>query len=297
MALDFPASSASPYTAPNGVVYTWNTDGYWEAKADPNDFDTDYLKLNATNGPVTGNLALDLDLSVGDNLSVGDGLTVTGTSAFTGLTTHESGVKVTGGRLEGPSNFQIRTPGGAATGNTFSINEENTGGPAFILNAKAIASGSSNAICLSLNYNSATDQTQAASCLFTQFGEVATSTQNVYHNFAAVSSQQNTSGDYIAYYTRINSGDNLGSGNAYSFFSGGDAPNYFKGDITCDGLINGAFSLRMQSDDPAAFTTTITTDEEGNEVSNSVYQGTTEDLLSIIKDLRARVTALEAAAT
>ena len=53
----------------------------------------------------------------------------------------------------------------------------------------------------------------------------------------------------------------------------------------------------MQSDDPAAYTTTVTTDEEGNEVSNSVYQGTTEDLLSIIKDLRARITELESGST
>ena len=90
-ALNFPASSSSPWTAPNGVIYTWNADGYWEAKADPNDFDTDYLKLNATNDPVTGNLALNQDLDVGDNLAV------TGTSAFTGLTTHAGGVKVTGG--------------------------------------------------------------------------------------------------------------------------------------------------------------------------------------------------------
>ena len=87
MALDFPASSASPFTAPNGVIYTWNADGYWEAKADPNDFDADYLKLDATNDPVTGNLALAQDLAV------------TGTSDFTGLTEHASGVNVTGGTV------------------------------------------------------------------------------------------------------------------------------------------------------------------------------------------------------
>ena len=67
------------------------------------------------------------------------------------------------------------------------------------------------------------------------------------------------------------------------------------GDITCSGLINGAFSLRMESDDPAAFQTTYATDEEGNQVENQTYVGTTEDLLSIIKDLRARVAALESA--
>ena len=110
-ALDFPASSSSPWTAPNGVIYTWNADGYWEAKADPNDFDTDYLKLNATNDPVTGNLALDQDLDVGDNLAVtgtsaftgnvsaAANLAVTGTSAFTGLTTHAGGVNVAGNTI------------------------------------------------------------------------------------------------------------------------------------------------------------------------------------------------------
>ena len=45
MALNFPPSDASPWTAPNGVVYTWNTDGYWEAKADPAmTLDGEYLK-------------------------------------------------------------------------------------------------------------------------------------------------------------------------------------------------------------------------------------------------------------
>ena len=88
----------------------------------------------------------------------------------------------------------------------------------------------------------------------------------------------------------------VGTKNNYNFYAPGTAPNYFKGNIDCDGSINGAFSLRMQADDPAAFTTTLTTDEEGNDVSDSVYNGTTEDLLSIIKDLRARVTTLEAAA-
>ena len=87
--------------------------------------------------------------------------------------------------------------------------------------------------------------------------------------------------------------------NNYNFYAEGDAPNYFAGNITCDGLINGAFSLRMETDDPVAFQTTYTTetDEEGNEVQveNQEYIGTTEDLLSIIKDLRARVAALEAA--
>ena len=67
--------------------------------------------------------------------------------------------------------------------------------------------------------------------------------------------------------------------NNYNFFANGSAQNYFRGNINCDGLINGAFSVRMQSDDPAAF------DAEGT------YTGTTESLLTIIQELRAENTA------
>ena len=97
---------------------------------------------------------------------------------------------------------------------------------------------------------------------------------------------------WIGYKSEIRDFD---AAEAYNFFALGDAPNYFAGNIECDGLINGAFSLRMESDDPAAYQTTYTTDEEGNQVANQEYIGTTEDLLSIIKDLRARVAALEGA--
>ena len=80
---------------------------------------------------------------------------------------------------------------------------------------------------------------------------------------------------------------------AYNFYATGTAPNFFKGNITCDGLINGAFSLRMDTDDPAAYQTSYSTDEDGEQVEEQTYIGTTEDLLSIIKDLRARVVELE----
>ena len=79
----------------------------------------------------------------------------------------------------------------------------------------------------------------------------------------------------------------------YNFYAKGSAPNFFKGNITCDGLINGAFSLRMDTDDPAAYQTSYSTDEDGEQVEEQTYIGTTEDLLSIIKDLRARVVELE----
>jgi hypothetical protein len=72
--LNFPDPSVTTTYIEAGITWTWNaTLGVWSS--DPNDFDSDYLKLDATNGPVTGPLT------------------------FEGLTTHEGGVSVTGGNL------------------------------------------------------------------------------------------------------------------------------------------------------------------------------------------------------
>ena len=105
--------------------------------------------------------------------------------------------------------------------------------------------------------------------------------------------------EVIGYYSNVgetapDAVGNPGNYQAYNFFAEGSASNYFAGDIDCDGLINGAFSLRMESDDPAAFQTTYSTDEEGNQVENQTYIGTSESLLDIIRELRAANTALEA---
>lgn len=114
-------------------------------------------------------------------------------------------------------------------------------------------------------------------------------------------------GDQISFHSDIQGIDNVSltafrseinkndTADNYSFYAAGTAPNYFKGNINCDGLINGAFSLRMETDNPAAFQTTYSIDDDGNQVENQIYTGTTEDLLSIIKDLRARLDALEGA--
>ena len=59
----------------------------------------------------------------------------------------------------------------------------------------------------------------------------------------------------------------------------------------------GEVEVQMDSDDPASFQTTYVTetDPEGDEyqLAQQQYVGTTEDLLSIIKDLRARLAAIE----
>lgn len=66
--LNFPAPSASPWTGPNGVTYTWITDGgdgYWSAAPTAADF----LKLDASNDPVTGTLELTAGLNVSSGTS------------------------------------------------------------------------------------------------------------------------------------------------------------------------------------------------------------------------------------
>jgi len=90
-ALNFPSNPAaqtptnnySPTSTPaastNGVTYIYNpTNGAWTAFTQDQDAST-YLKIDATNGPVTGNLGLSQNLSV------------TGTSTFTGAITATSG--------------------------------------------------------------------------------------------------------------------------------------------------------------------------------------------------------------
>ena len=64
-ALDFPPSSESPFIAPNGVVYVWNDDGYWEADtSEVPSSDNTFLKLDASNDPITGNLTITGGLDV-----------------------------------------------------------------------------------------------------------------------------------------------------------------------------------------------------------------------------------------
>ena len=108
------------------------------------------------------------------------------------------------------------------------------------------------------------------------------------------------------YYSKIVA-SSIGKNN-YNFYQEGSAPNYFAGPVTGGGTgtspnwhINpdGSTSpfniqLQMESDDPTAYQTTYSTDDEGNQIENTTYIGEAESLLAIIKDLRARVAALEA---
>ena len=106
-----------------------------------------------------------------------------------------------------------------------------------------------------------------------------------------------------------------GSGNA-TFFKGADSVSIIPGDNSAPGgsiqgnaklyvkraeradvvfRINNETLLELESDDSTSYQTTYSTDDEGNQVENQEYIGTTESLLEIIRDLRARVAALEGA--
>ena len=152
-----------------------------------------------------------------------------GSADFEGLTTHKSGI-LTQDRITGPAVFNIVTPGGSATGNRFGLDEQNSGSPAFTLNGKAIASSSSNAINLSVNYNSATTQSATVSNIFNQFSQTVPGDQDVFHNLAiSDSNKQNTSKTYAAYASRLNADDNQGAGETYAFYAEGSAPNFLAG--------------------------------------------------------------------
>ena len=233
MALNFPPSDASPWTAPNGVVYTWNTDGYWEAKADPNDFDTDYLKLNATNDPVTGNLALDQDLDIGDNLAV------TGTSAFTGLTTHEAGVSVTGGDTSSSQGIYYDSSISSLNLNSnttlFRIRHNNAA--AFTFNSSAVTSGASQASGIFNNFLTAQNFTSSVRGIVNSFTNASpgggfSSTGDISHFYTENSNNTHNlsaNGNIIGFHSDIDSNANNGDGSEFNFYAAGDAPNYFAG--------------------------------------------------------------------
>ena len=192
---------------------------------------------------------------------------------FAGLTEHAGGVNVTGG----DGNYDLRTNTNKSTSTgTYSImstprQEGNTTFLRSFYSAPGVNSGTTDTVAHYYARQGTFGGTVTEQMGFAVDGNLSGAAKN------------------YGFHSNLKAVD----GSQYNFYAIGEAPNYFAGNIDCDGLINGAFSLRMQTDDPTAFQTTYSTDEEGNQVENQTYIGTTEDLLSIIKDLRARIEQLE----
>ena len=205
MALDFPASSASPFTAPNGVVYTWNTDGYWEAKPGPNDLDSDYLKLDATNGPVTGALT------------------------FEGTTTHEGGVEVTGG-----------TDATVANGLTYETDTLN-----LVYNNVNVARFGLSNNHTNLQLGSETQLSTTGQIYNSQFLYGGTGhTNQIFINVLSAPLGDTGADEVICYSANVDPNNSASkvygylcdvaasdapNGDAYSFYADNDAPSFFRG--------------------------------------------------------------------
>ena len=185
--LNFPPSDQSPFEAPNGVTYVWNTDGYWEASGD---------SLN------------DIYLSS----TVDD--TAAGEITFEGQTTHEAGINAT--QVKGFSNDTNIDLSNASS----SVRITNDGWNATV--------GSGNQ---ARNLNVTWQSTEVLDSSFTSAYNISSillnpvsSTADV-TSFWATANNQNTSGTVAAFRTGVNANANAGTGLAYAFYAGSDAPS------------------------------------------------------------------------
>ena len=65
------------------------------------------------------------------------------------------------------------------------------------------------------------------------------------------------------------------------------------GEVTIPNQTTYSLGLRTQGDDPTAFQTTYSLDEDGNQVTEEEYIGETLDLLTVINELKAEITTLK----
>ena len=212
--LDFPANptEGQKYTAENGVVYTWTLIqgvGYWSAAS--SEADT-YLKLDGSNGPITGALGID------------------------GLVTAAGGVKLSGG-TQADGNI-IGMPNGAIAindSNRITLTSAADSGTGISIRINSLDK-TANVIGLGITTGqtgrtSTTTLNQVYSNLDTDYGS------NAYAYVARSTAAHMTAGINITgYYTALNNSD-APNGSVYAFFAGGTAPSYFQGNITCDGTI------------------------------------------------------------
>ncbi len=332
MALDFPASSASPFTAPNGVIYTWNTDGYWEAT---NTNEGNYLKLDATNGPVTGPLT------------------------FEDTTTHEEGV-YSGGQLisikeegfpqtQGTYNKFATLAGNVRTVESGSLsgqglnfyNYRNLEGETNQQTETVIIDGPStwdtpfpNARCY-IKFNSTSPDNNGGFVSFGGLGDLATTARPSFKVFNSSNGLAEASGstvDIATFFFPANPGGGTrtalkyvsrrvsdgasnnqqamciegtrgairfdsGGGTALSFYSNNGSQWAEAGRLSngsWSGLSFRSVDIELDGDQETAFTTSYSTDENGEQVETQTYNGETQSLQSIIRELKDRIAVLEA---
>ena len=268
MALNFPSSDASPWTAPNGVVYTWNTDGYWEAKADPADLDGEYLKLDASNDPVTGTCEFSDGVSVtGGQVSV-NGDDISNNNAQTGVNLIGSGIVTA--RRAANSNVWVGYKTGTTAGTSFikgdgrvglggepSINstfhltgshEGDAGDGIGIRTDATLTTGTGSGNIVGIDSRVETTDTGVN---LIQFQAAGTQSESVgkQSGFVAdntlISSLSNQATNVYGFESRLNT--NNDRINTFNFYAAGNAPNYFKTKVLIGGVSNTEDPLNTNS--------------------------------------------------
>lgn len=332
--LNFPSSDQSPFEAPNGVTYVWNTDGYWEASGD---------SLN------------DIYLSkTGDD-------TAAGQITFEGLTTHEAGIR------SNDQTVSIKSAGFPDTAGSFDrfaalegnmrVDDTTVTGQGIHFYNYRTADGQTNqqtdtyvtdAQSNNETFNSNTsrnyirfssqgssDATNVGFVAFGGFGQAQSPTRASFKIYNTADGLGASTGDTtnvvdflfpatengsvrrpLSFISRRVGNGNTNNQQAISIEasrgsirfdnSSGQALGFYWNDSgtwkSAGTLTSGSWSglnfrnvsIELDGDQETAFTTSYSTDEDGEQVETQTYNGETQTLQSIIRELKAKNEDLEA---
>ena len=244
--LNFPDPNVTPTYTDAGITWTYNaTLGVWSSdlasSGGAGGDDTRYLRLDAA-APAqtrasTNATAFNCDVNLYKNLTV-DVL-----STFKGLTTHEAGVRVTGGDVRSTGSEQISKiratgslPGDNALGGGYLSDLTSLNDTAKVngYNCRILSDLGSGNIAGYQQFQIASDIDGYDGNMYAFFANGNT-TLNSKNRLAA---GRRLAGFYSNYGTerRASDGNNLeplvdadGNANVYNFYAAGDAPNYFAG--------------------------------------------------------------------
>tara|TARA_Y100001973_G_C5188110_1_gene329154 strand:- start:44 stop:2161 length:2118 start_codon:yes stop_codon:yes gene_type:complete len=249
-AIQFPLNPTNGqvyFDAGNNVVYTWVQvglpgQGYWSSNANDITFSGAFLKLDCSNGPLTGSLG------VGEQNNIVLGTSGVGT--FTGGTVSTGTPQYDGMSLA--TGFQGGYGViGTSTGNELRLTEQ--GATELISNSSLVDSFGYFNFLVKTNFNKTDNSISNSGGLvvqpsFTQENDhfaafyarpltgAVSSSMGIISGFRADANLSQTGASQAIAY----SGDIAANGPAstnYNLYMGGTAPNYLKGDLTVDGNV------------------------------------------------------------